>query len=45
MIEDLEKLPSEPVESVLKVAKCDGLNKNGPLKAHIFAWPPGSGTD
>lgn len=31
MIEDLEKLPSEPAESVLKVAKCDGLNKNGPL--------------
>lgn len=36
MIEDLEKLLSELVESVLKVAKCDGLNKNGPLKAHIF---------
>lgn len=31
MIEDLEKLPSEPAKSVLKVAKCDGLNKNGPL--------------
>lgn len=46
MIEDLGKLLSEPAESVLKVAKCDGLNKNGPYKLiYLTVWSPGSGID